>query len=333
MTAVQESADVKERAEQVGSGQVVVTGVGFALPGVDEPGEVERGRDAAAEPVDPAAHLGKKGLRYKDHATRLALVAAKAALVRSGLWNETDGLTVDPRDVAVLASSNLGNLDSVAEVAALIGREGGTRLVSPIATPNLSSNVVCADIAIRFGLRGPNMMVCNGATSGLDALRWAATWLRSGRARHALVVGVEPDNDVSRAYAGGQVLDGAVAVVIERDDSTAGRPVLGELGPVARSGRLDDSVAAAGGTDAGSRVWFVPEGDGMSSVVLPEAERVDVSRGWGRTSGAHGLLQIAVGTAHLAGGASSVVATCGGPADDAIASVVLRAPRSEPCPA
>jgi monoamine oxidase len=35
--------------------------------------------------------------------------------------------------------------------------------------PNASSNVVASSVAIRFGLRGPNLMLCNGATSGLDA--------------------------------------------------------------------------------------------------------------------------------------------------------------------
>ncbi len=193
---------------------VLVTGVGLALPGVDGPADLLRTGPTGGEPqVDPAARLGKRGLRYKDRASQLALCAAADGLRAAGLL--TDALTVPGTTVGVVASSNLGNLDTVCEVADGI-KETGVDGISPMGLPNASSNVIASTVAIRYGLRGPNLMVCNGATSGLDAVHWAASSLAAGRAERFVVIGVETDNRYVRGLLGdpaGQLLDGAVALV------------------------------------------------------------------------------------------------------------------------
>jgi 3-oxoacyl-[acyl-carrier-protein] synthase II len=284
----------------------VVTGIGVALPGVESTVDLfarVAGAGAAAapragepaDPVDPAARIGKKGLRYKDRATQLALVAGCDALVDSGLLESAArdaARTVPGSRIGVVVSSNLGNLDSVCDVAATIARDGTTRLLSPIVTPNLSSNVIASELAIRFGLRGPNLMVCNGETGGADALGWAVALLAAGRARHVLVVGVEPDNEVVRRLLGGRPgLDGAVALVLEAAATVAGRgrPGRAEIGGYVRSADVPavlDRLAGAGE----ARAWYVPAGGAVPAGLLAGLPRHDPAAGFGVPSGALGVL-------------------------------------------
>ena len=91
--------------------------------------------------------------------------------------------------------------------------------ISPMALPNASSNVVASSVAIRYGLRGPNLMLCNGPTSGLDAVYWGAALVAADRCARAVVIGVETSNAVVEGLVGESaehLLDGAVGLVVER---------------------------------------------------------------------------------------------------------------------
>ncbi|WP_432074149.1 beta-ketoacyl synthase N-terminal-like domain-containing protein [Streptomyces wuyuanensis] len=315
----------------------LVTGVGLAVPGALDPTDLTTRAASGAEPVDPAARIGKKGLRYLDQVTRLALCAARDALNAAGLMTGDARLTttggapavaaellVPAESVAVVVSSNFGNLDSVCEIATTIAADGGTRLLSPVYAPRLSSNVTASEIAIRFGLRGPNLMVCNGPTSGLDALHWAMVLLSGGRARHVLVVGAEPANDVVRRLTGHEhPFDGAAALVLETPAAAAERdvPVLAGADGYVRTGGLSSCVSALGGTPS---VWFAPP---PTADVLAGVPRHDLENRWGPASGALGVLQVAAAVGHFAtGGQGPVYAVAGTDADDAVAGLVLTAP-------
>ena len=93
-----------------GRGPVVVTGVGLAVPGVGSALElIEPNTPEPTGPEQPDIEgtLGKRGLRYKDRATQLALCATALALRDAGLP------TPYPDDFGVVASSTLGNLETV----------------------------------------------------------------------------------------------------------------------------------------------------------------------------------------------------------------------------
>lgn len=312
----------------------VVTGAGLALAGVRSAADlVAAGAGSAAgppEPVDPAARIGRKGLRYKDRATQLAMVAATDALVDAGLLPSAErgaALTVPGESVAVVASSNFGNLDSVCEVAQAITDGGSTRLLSPIITPNLSSNVIASELAIRFGLRGPNLMLCNGETSGLDALGWAAALLAGGRASHVLVVGAEPDNDVVRRLLGDRPgLDGAVALVLETAPTALGRgrPGRAEISGYVRSADVPAVVdRLAGDGEAGG--WYVPQAAAVQDGVLAGLPRHELGPAFGAASGALGVLQCAAAVAGFdRGERDTVYAVSGGAGADAAAGLILR---------
>jgi 3-oxoacyl-[acyl-carrier-protein] synthase II len=301
-------------------------GTGIDLPGAEGIGALLTGSPAGAQPFDPGAVLGRKGLRYTDRATQLAFCAAQAALIDAGLLDEI--LTVPAADVAVLVASNLGNLGTVCRVVSTIAEEDGTSWLSPMDTPNASSNVTASAVALRFGLRGPNLMVCNGPTSGIDALRWAALTVTSGRARHALVIGVEPDDDVTRRMLGtDRVIDGAIAAVIELAATAQSRDAPQKV-------RIDGFTRAGGvrqcltdlDAQADNAALFVPQTrQPLPADVLAGAPRFDLSQRWGPASGALGVLQCAAAVAHFAKAGTGVVyAIAGGDEDDASAGMVLR---------
>ncbi|MET7905766.1 beta-ketoacyl synthase N-terminal-like domain-containing protein [Streptomyces sp. NPDC005336] len=323
-----------------GPGVIVISGVGLALPGADTPGALLRGATgSAAEPFDTAARIGRRGHRYKDRASRLALCAALDAL-RDAALIPADGeeLTVPGETVGVVASSNLGNLDTACLTTAAIAEESALGL-SPMSLPNASSNVIASWVAIRHGLRGPNLMLCNGATSGLDAVHWGATLVAAGRVRRALVIGVETHNAVVEDLLGrraDELLDGAAALVVEgaRWAEDRGARAAAVLGPYERRAGLTGCVEALCPGAAAPGVWFTPEryesgADGGRAPVPDTVPRYDLTTAFGRASGALGVLQCAAAVGWLAGsaaGAGEALVTSGDDTGDAVAGLLLRGP-------
>ncbi|WP_433241181.1 beta-ketoacyl synthase N-terminal-like domain-containing protein [Streptosporangium sp. CA-135522] len=266
---------------------LLATGWSLHLPGV-RPGEAlaaHLGEPAGAWADDdsPAPDqakelLGRKGLLYKEPATRLALCAVHRALgLRPG---QRPDWPLAP-EVAVVACSNLGNVETVAKVTRTIAAEGG-RGVSVLDAPNVSSNVVASTVALWFGFGGPNLMVCSGATAGLDGVRLAGLLLRARRAERVVLVGAEPADEVATALhaAGGPARPlraGAACVVLE-----AWRPEAG--GPPGRA--LVEPVPAAGPWPRPRRITIGRDG-------------FDPAAHWGDCYGAEGVVALAL-AAHLA---------------------------------
>lgn len=310
--------------------EVVVTGLGVAIAGLDDPADLLAAPGDVPRPGgdDPVRRLDRRGLRYKDRATRLAMCAGRDALVDSGLL--TGGaepvLTVPGETVGVLVSSNYGNVDTICDAVATIAERTylGT---SPMALPTTSSNVIASWIAITHGLRGANLTLCNGPTSGLDAVYWAGLLIRSRRIRSAVVIGVEPANDQVRHVAGGgdpdqapDVFDGAVAMVVEeaRGARERGRTPLAALGPYARRADSELAVVAVRRAEpAPIGLWCPPADGGPTPAIAVGRDRergtparadragggypavTDLTALLGDCSGALGVLQCVAGTAWL----------------------------------
>ncbi|MBL3669479.1 3-oxoacyl-ACP synthase [Streptomyces sp. M2CJ-2] len=310
---------------------VFVSGAGVVLPGAGSVQALVGGPEADAPPVSPADLVGRKGLRYKNRATQLGYCLAAAALRDAGLLDD-DGLTVPGESVGVVVSSNFSNLDTVARALDTI-REETAAAASPMDLPNASSNVIASSIAIRFGLNGPNLLVCNGATSGLDAVHWALTMIRASRVDRVLVVGVEPDNDVVRRLLdGGHAVDGGAAVVLEngfaaRERGATARAVMGRYVRTARTADVLDRLGGPGRPEPAR--WQLPDSAGPAPAeeLLPGVERVSLPPHCGNASGALGVLQCAAAVGWFDGGGTGpVYATAGSGDDDASAGLVLLAP-------
>lgn len=190
---------------------ISVTAAAVHVPGLsatDIPGAPD---EPAVGPAEAHRILGRKGLLAKEPATRLALCATHQALgLPKGKLTEP---VRDAAGTAVVVASNLGNVATVCDVVDTVRTEGGGG-VSVLAAPNASSNIIASSIALRYGFTGPNFLVCSGATAGLDAVRLGSLLIRSGRTHRAVVVGVEPDDDIAAALCPG-IGAGAGAVILE----------------------------------------------------------------------------------------------------------------------
>lgn len=312
---------------------IAVTGTGIAVPGLDGPAGL-LDPSAGGTGFDPATGLRGREMRGKDRASRLALRAVAPALRDAGLLDAEEYSGPEER-TAVVVSTNFGNLDSVCDFADTIAGHTVTGL-SPRGLPHASTNAIAGWIAIQYRMRGPNLTVCNGPTSGIDALAWAGNLLAARRAQTVVVVGVEPGTEpVTRLLGQGpggpgrvRVLDGAAAVVLEPAEQAhaRGAPVRAMLAGCARAADLRtavdrvhrrDGVRGRDGAEAAVRFGAASGG--------PEATALDLTERLGQCSGALGVLQCAAGAAHLSrGGPGPVLATAGGaPGDDGAAALLL----------
>lgn len=308
--------------------EVVVTGIGLVLPGVATYGDL-LGPLPGEGGFDPATGLNGREMRHKDGASRLALRAAESALHDAGLTDAHARFTGVADSTAVVVSTNLGNVDSVCEATDTIAREG-VRSLSPLGLPQTSSSVIAGWVAIRYGLRGPNLTVCNGVTSGLDALAWARNLIVAGRAETAVVVGVEPANDVAAKLLGEQSTKAAAAIVLEPADAAAARGTRprATIAGYARARDLTAALTSTGVAAESVGLWLVDEAGAGAGAgaghLLAATRRIDLEAQLGPLSGALGVLQCAAAAAHLDSDATgNVLATAGGPRHDAAAALLL----------
>jgi 3-oxoacyl-[acyl-carrier-protein] synthase II len=243
--------------------------------------------------------------------------------------------------LAVVVSSNLGNLDTVCRVVETIRAES-VAATSPLDLPNASSNVIASTLAIRFGAPQANLRLCNGATSGVDAVHVAANLVRAGRARRALVIGVEVATEAAvrllSASAPGSmaVTPSAVAigVLVENADDAAARGARPYAAVGAWTHGSDEALAehlAWAARHDPLEEWSVPVQCGVAARHAASAlalRTLRVSAAWGAdTYGAAGVAQVAAACRRLSRGTGRALVSAGAAWRDGLSSIILGAPR------
>jgi 3-oxoacyl-[acyl-carrier-protein] synthase II len=313
--------------EQVRAVPLAITSCAIHVP---ESEPLQRMGLCDGEPAVPAerAHelLGRKGLLAKDEATRLALCAVWRAL-GGAVRHPAPAEALDP-DTAVVACSNLGNVGGVIRIARTARTEGG-RNVSVLDAPNASSNVIASTVAIWFRFGGPNLMVCSGATAGLDAVALGGLLLRSGRAKRVVVVGAEPADPVAaqirgaRAPATERTRAPAAAAAIILEPSTGWYGFAPALGPVGFT-PPDSGRAATDQLPDNVRLVIGPR----SLRAGTDLEFVDLEAEVGDLYGAAGVVQVAAATTLAARTGRAVSVICGD-ADDGWRTATVGAPGAQ----
>jgi 3-oxoacyl-[acyl-carrier-protein] synthase II len=135
---------------------------------------------------DPLAFLGKKGLRDLDRSTKLICSAAKLALddARLQITEENTHTT------GVSIGTTFGSLHSISQFDRT-GLIEGPRFVNPSHFPNTVINSPASHVSIQFKIKGFNTTISTGFCASLDALAYAADFIKLNRADIVLAGGVE----------------------------------------------------------------------------------------------------------------------------------------------
>lgn len=164
---------------------------------------------------DPLQHFDRKDARKYDLYTQFGLVAAKQAILDSGLDLET----IDKTRVGVIWGSGIGGLQTFDEE--IRGLRSDSPKTSPFFIPKMIANMASGCIAIEYGFRGPNFTTVTACASSANALADALFYIRLGK----VDVVVSGGSEAAVTEAGVAGFNSMKALSTRNDDpKTASRP-------------------------------------------------------------------------------------------------------------
>lgn len=188
---------------------------------------------------DSSAVLDRKDQRRTDRYIQFGLVASREALDQAGLPDRFEGDLAER--TGVILGTGLGGVGTLVDGITINAMRGPDR-ISPFLIPMGIPNVGAGQVAINFGMTGPNFAVVSACATGGHALGESSEIIRRGDADIMLAGGTE-------------------AGIFE--------PLVGGFASMrALSTRNDDPEAASRPFDAGRDGFVVAEGSGV--VVLEE---------------------------------------------------------------
>ncbi len=119
-----------------------------------------------------------------DLFAQFALAAAEQAVLEAGL------ATLDPRRTAVVHGTSMGGMRALLKAQHQLERSGPDAIDRKTVI-QIWPNMAAAQIAMRFGLHGPQLTVCTACASSIDAIGTAARMIADGRADVAIAGGTE----------------------------------------------------------------------------------------------------------------------------------------------
>lgn len=135
---------------------------------------------------DPLLYMDKKDARRMDRFVQYAVAASKMAIDDAGLDLEL----VDTDRAGVLIGSGIGGIETFENQCRIL-YEQGPRRVSPLLIPAMIINMASGQVAIHFGLRGPNSSTVTACASGTHAIGEAFRLIQCGYADLILTGGTE----------------------------------------------------------------------------------------------------------------------------------------------
>jgi 3-oxoacyl-[acyl-carrier-protein] synthase II len=194
--------------------------------------------------LDASHILDRKEIRRTDRYIQLGLVAARQAMDQAGLPERLEG--DEAERTGVILGTGLGGVGTLVEGISTNALRGPDR-ISPFLIPMGIPNVGAGQVAISFGMTGPNFTTVSACATGGHAIGEAFETIRRGDA-DAMIAG------------------GTEAGIYE--------PLVGGFDSMrALSRRNDDPEGASRPFDKG-RDGFVP-GEGAGVVVLETLEHAE----------------------------------------------------------
>jgi 3-oxoacyl-[acyl-carrier-protein] synthase II len=153
-----------------------------------DPSRVDSKIAAEVRDFDPSAVLDRKEMRRMDRYIQFGLVVARQALDQAGLPGRMDGPLAER--TGVLLGSGLGGVTTLFDNVLLMGERGPDR-ISPFFIPMGIANVGSGQVAIAFGMLGPNFAIVSACATGAHAIGEAWETIRRDDADIMLAGGTE----------------------------------------------------------------------------------------------------------------------------------------------
>jgi 3-oxoacyl-[acyl-carrier-protein] synthase II len=141
---------------------------------------------AEVKGFDPEAALGRKDARRMDRFVQFAVVAAQQAIADAKLEiNDSN------RDrIGSIIGTGIGGVGTLVSESQTL-REKGPRRISPFLIPMILPDTAPGQVAINFGIRGPNLAVTSACATGTNAVGEAYKMIQRGAADMMVCGGAE----------------------------------------------------------------------------------------------------------------------------------------------
>jgi 3-oxoacyl-[acyl-carrier-protein] synthase II len=135
---------------------------------------------------DVTKYIDKRESKRMDRFTQFAMAASINAVKDSGL----DFSKEDLWRAGAIVATGIGGINEIEEQHLRLLNKGPNKL-SPFCVPRLMANAASGNIAIQFGLRGPNFCVVSACASASNAIGEAYHNILSGRSDILITGGSE----------------------------------------------------------------------------------------------------------------------------------------------
>ena len=227
---------------------------------------------------DVTKYVDPRESKRMDRFTQLAMAAASQAVTDSGL----DFSKEDLARAGAVVGTGIGGIGEIEEQHIRLLDKGPSK-VSPFCVPRLMANAAGGNIAIRYGLRGPNYCVTSACASGNNAIGEAFVNIVTGRSDVMVTGGAEAAltpvglasfcaarslstrNDAPQAASrpfdrdrDGFVLSEGAGILVLEEESHAKK----------RGARIYAEMLGYGATDDGHHITApLPDGDGAAAAM------------------------------------------------------------------
>jgi len=147
------------------------------------------------EGFDAKNYMNAKDARRYDEFMHYGIAASSSALVDAGFVESVGADTalvenVDPERFGIVLGSGIGGIQTIENSRDTL-REHGPKKVSPFIIPGSIVNMPAGLVAIKHGLKGPNLAVATACTTSTHAMGLAARLIAYGDADVMLAGGCE----------------------------------------------------------------------------------------------------------------------------------------------
>jgi len=134
--------------------------------------------------------LTTKDARKIDVFIQYALAASYQAMKDAKLDTNKESKAIDPARIGVAVGSGIGGISTIEQTCLDIDKKGPRR-VSPFFIPATVVNMAAGNIAIKYGLQGPNFAIATACTTGTHNIGYGARTIAYGDADIMIVGGAE----------------------------------------------------------------------------------------------------------------------------------------------